>query len=71
MNPVFDAARSAVTDGQLMGVMTIFFFLFFVGYAIWLWLPRNRSHMDRMAQVPLEDSSTGVTPAPRTSGARP
>lgn len=71
MNPVFDAARSAVTDGLLMGVMTIFFFVVFVGYAIWLWLPGNRPHMDQMAKAALDDSSPGAGPAALTSGVKP
>ncbi|MCK6501959.1 cbb3-type cytochrome c oxidase subunit 3 [Myxococcota bacterium] len=57
MNPLIEAARQAATDGWLMGVMTVFFFLFFIGYAIWAWLPSNRRHMDEMAQLPLDDET--------------
>jgi cbb3-type cytochrome oxidase subunit 3 len=71
VNPVFDVARAAVTDGLLMGVMTIFFFVFFVGYTIWLWLPSNRSYMDQMAKAALDDSSPGAGPVALTSGVKP
>ncbi len=62
MNPLFEAARGAVTDGWLMGLMTVFFFLTFAAYAVWAWLPGNRPHMDRMAKAALDDEAPSLPP---------
>ncbi len=55
MNPVIEAARNAAEGGGLLAVMTVVFFLFFLGYAAWAWWPSNKRHMDEMARAPLDD----------------
>lgn len=68
MNPLIEAARQAVTDGWIMGAMTVFFLLFFIAYAIWAWWPSNRRHMDEMARAPLDDERPDGKPYVLRSG---
>ncbi len=56
MNPLIDAAREAAQGGWLMAGMTVYFFVFFLIYAVWAWWPSNKQHMDDMASAPLDDS---------------
>ena len=56
MNPLIEAAQDGLTQGWLMGVMTIFFLSTFVGWAIWAWAPFNRKLMEAAAGMPLDDS---------------
>jgi len=42
--------------GQLLGtVSTVWFFLFFVGMLLWVFWPSRKPHMDRQANIPLND----------------
>lgn len=50
---------NSAAEGVLMGVMTVLFLAFFVGWAIWAWLPSNREHMDAAARMPLDDATNG------------
>ena len=69
MNPVIEAARQGVTQGWLMGTMTIFFFGSFIGWTLWAWLPSNRAAMEAAARMPLDDGNDNV-PDPDASGLR-
>lgn len=42
-------------EGLLMGVMTAVFLTFFLGWAVWAWLPSNREKMASAARMPLDD----------------
>lgn len=55
MNPVIEAAREGVTQGWLMGAMTIFFFTTFIGWTLWAWWPGNKDELDAAARLPLDD----------------
>lgn len=57
MNPLVEAARAGLTDGWLMGVMTVVFFFFFVGWTLWAWWPSNRETMDAAARMPFDDDT--------------
>lgn len=69
-HPVIEAARQAAQGGWLMGGMTVYFFLFFIGYAAWAWWPSNKRHMDEMARLPLDDDDEGQSWLLRTGGSR-
>lgn len=55
MNPLIEAARASLTNGGMMGVMTILFMLFFFGMILWAWSPRNRAHMEDASRMPFDD----------------
>lgn len=59
MNPVINEAKevlaASAAEGTLMGVMTVVFLGFFVGWAVWAWLPGNKKNMDAAARMPLDD----------------
>lgn len=55
MNVVFEAARAAVQDGWLMGLMTLVFMAAFLGWTAWAWWPGNRVAIDAAARLPLDD----------------
>jgi cbb3-type cytochrome oxidase subunit 3 len=61
MNPVINQAKevlaASAAEGTLMGVMTIVFLGFFVGWAVWAWLPANKGNMDAAARMPLDDGA--------------
>lgn len=57
MNPVFKAASEAAELGWLMGGMTVFFLLFFTGWALWAYAPSNREHLESCGRLPLEEES--------------
>lgn len=58
-NPIIAEAGQALAqssgEGLLMGVMTAVFLTFFIGWAVWAWLPANKSKMDAAARMPLDD----------------
>jgi cbb3-type cytochrome oxidase subunit 3 len=55
MNQVIQAAAESVQLGWLMGIMTIFFILWFVGWTWWAFSPRNKEKMEEAARMPLSD----------------
>ena len=61
MNPVINQAKevlaASAAEGTLMGVMTIVFLGFFVGWAVWAWLPANKENMDAASRMPLDDGA--------------
>jgi cbb3-type cytochrome oxidase subunit 3 len=60
MSQLTTAVGQASDGGMLMGVMTIVFFAFFVGWVVWAWSPALRSQMDAASRMPLDDESGGV-----------
>ncbi len=55
MNQVIQAAAESVRLGWLMGIMTIFFILWFIGWTWWAFSPRNKAKMEEAARMPLSD----------------
>ncbi|HSJ16274.1 MAG TPA: cbb3-type cytochrome c oxidase subunit 3 [Longimicrobiales bacterium] len=53
MNPLKQAAAGAVSGGWVMGVMTLLFLLFFIGWTWWAFAERNRKAFEEAAQLPL------------------
>lgn len=54
-NPLVHAARELVQGGTLMGVMTVFFLLFFVAWALWAYHPNRKHELDEAARMPFSD----------------
>lgn len=40
-------------------VATLFFFVAFVGIALWAFLPRNRARLDQYGQIPFKERDHG------------
>jgi cbb3-type cytochrome oxidase subunit 3 len=55
MNQVIQAAAESVQLGWLMGIMTVFFIVWFVGWTWWAFSPRNKEKMEEAAKMPLAD----------------
>lgn len=55
MNPLIREAAGAVHMGWLLGVMTVVFFAFFLGWVWWAWSPANRKLMDEASRLPFND----------------
>lgn len=53
MNPLRQAAVQAVEGGWLMGLMTVVFLLFFVGWTWWAYSKHNREAFEQAAKLPL------------------
>ena len=41
MDPIIEMARQSLTQGWLMGGMTLFFFASFLGWTLWAWWPKT------------------------------
>ena len=59
MNPLLNEAARSVELGWLLGVMTIFFLVFFLAWVWYAYAPSNKELMDEMAQMPLSDGGEG------------
>jgi cbb3-type cytochrome oxidase subunit 3 len=55
MNQILQAAAEGVRLGWLMGLMTVFFLAWFIGWTVWAFAPRNKAMMDEVARMPLSD----------------
>jgi cbb3-type cytochrome oxidase subunit 3 len=55
MNHILQAAAENVRLGWVLGVMTVFFLLWFIGWTVWAFAPRNKALMDEVARMPLSD----------------
>lgn len=55
MNPVLNLAAESVSLGWLMGIMTVFFLLAFLGWVWWAYTPRHRTMMEEAALLPFTD----------------
>lgn len=58
MNTVIHHAAETVQLGNLLGVTTVAFTLFFAAWALWSWAPSNRARLDRYARLPLDDGDS-------------
>ncbi len=59
MNPLFQEAGRTASGGMLLGVMTIFFLLFFAGWALWAYAPHRKAQMEEAGRMPLDDGGEG------------
>jgi cbb3-type cytochrome oxidase subunit 3 len=55
MNPIYSAAADAMQSGLLMGLMTAFFLVFFLGWTWWAYRPSAASDMEAASRMPLDD----------------
>ena len=55
MNPVLREAAGSVQLGWLLGLMTIVFFIAFLGWTWWAFAPSRRTRMEEYARMPLDD----------------
>lgn len=55
MNPVFREASAMSTGGTLMGMTTVAFFLFFLGWMWWLYRPGSAAQIREASLLPLDD----------------
>jgi cytochrome c oxidase cbb3-type subunit 4 len=55
MNPVLNLAAESVTLGWLLGIMTVFFLVSFLGWVWWAYTPRHKAMMDEAAMLPFTD----------------
>jgi cytochrome c oxidase cbb3-type subunit 4 len=55
VNTLIDAAADSVTLGWLMGLVTVFFIAWFVGWTWWAYSPRNKEKFEEAARMPLSD----------------
>lgn len=53
MNPLRQAAADAVSGGWIMGVMTVLFLAFFIGWTWWAYSRHNREAFEQAAKLPL------------------
>jgi cbb3-type cytochrome oxidase subunit 3 len=60
MNPVLDLAARSVSMGWLLGVMTVFFLLAYLGWVWWAFDPRHKIMLEEAALLPfLDDAENG------------
>lgn len=55
MNQIFQAAAEHVRLGWLMGLLTVFFFAWFIGWTVWALHPKNKQRLEEAARMPLSD----------------
>lgn len=56
MKTLFNEAAATADGGWLMGIMTVVFLVFFTGWVIWAYAPRNRARHDEAARIPFDGS---------------
>ena len=59
MNPLLQEAANSVTTAWLLGGMTVFFFIAFLGWIWYAYNPKNKDLMDELAQMPFMDGGEG------------
>jgi cbb3-type cytochrome oxidase subunit 3 len=52
MNPLRQAAVAQVAGGWVLGVMTLVFLLFFIGWTWWAYAKSNRKAFEEAARLP-------------------
>lgn len=55
MNTLLNDAANSVSGGLLLGIMTVVFLAFFLGWVWYAYSPANREHMEEMGKMPLGD----------------
>jgi len=59
VNPLLQEAAQSIQMSWLLSVMTVVFFLSFLGWVWYAYSPRHRELMDELAQMPLKDGGEG------------
>ncbi len=55
MSTLFKQAGYSMNGGVLMGIMTLAFLIFFVGWALWAYWPSRKEAMREAAMLPFDD----------------
>lgn len=55
MNPIFREAGNTVQGGTLMGIMTVAFLVFFIGWTLWAFWPSRKETMREASMLPFDD----------------
>ncbi len=55
MNPLLREAAGSVEMGWLLGLMTLVFLAFFIGWAWWAYSPKHREIMEEASRMPFTD----------------
>jgi cbb3-type cytochrome oxidase subunit 3 len=55
VNPVINMAAESVTLGWLLGIMTVFFLVAFLGWVWWAYTPRHKEMLEKAAMLPFTD----------------
>jgi cbb3-type cytochrome oxidase subunit 3 len=57
MNTLIREAASSVEMGWLLGVMTVFFLAFFLGWTWWAYHPKNKERLEEAGRIPFNDGA--------------
>jgi len=55
VNPVLNLAAESISLGWLMGIMTVFFLVSFLGWVWYAYTPSHKVMMEEAAQMPFTD----------------
>ena len=55
MNPLLHQAAASVSQGWLLGIMTVVFLGGFLFWTWWAWAERNRTRWEEASRLPLND----------------
>jgi len=55
MNTLTRAASEGVEMGWLLGVMTVVFLVFFVGWVVWAYSPKRKEQLEEAGRLPFMD----------------
>jgi cbb3-type cytochrome oxidase subunit 3 len=55
VNPLIREAAASVEMGWLLGLMTVLFFVAFLGWTWWAYAPSRRELMEEYGNIPFED----------------
>ncbi len=55
MNPLLREAAASVTQGWLLGLMTVVFMAAFIFLIWWAWSGRNQARWEEASHLPLND----------------
>lgn len=55
MNPLFAEAAGTVQGTWVMGLMTLVFLVFFVGWVLWAYNPSRKAYLEEVAKMPFNE----------------
>jgi cytochrome c oxidase cbb3-type subunit 4 len=55
MNTLTRAAAETVQMGWVLGIMTVVFLAFFIGWTVWAYSPRRKAELEEAARLPFMD----------------
>ncbi len=59
MSALFRQAGNTINGGVLMGIMTLAFLIFFIGWALWAYWPSHKEAMREASMMPFDDGEEG------------